>query len=282
MKYSIIFYLIFGLIHTANSQGISRIKLVDHISYPLKDNDNGISFSFFNSSYGNIGAFIGLSNKTYELFSNKNVIYGKGDFQISSNTLERIFTLNPDRKKAKIIMTHNSNKSNKYNSTELNFTVLVDAPYGSELKNYPDNPLTLNYSEKPDLYKTNNKKRKASGLAVLGITVGTGITIGGITVDNASIEGNTLKLSDEGFLLLIGGIALFSFSCNKLYYYEDDYYLNNYYSNLNDKALQNWNNMKIKIDRLNRIKMQNWEQEKTRIDKLNRLIINSVTIKFSF
>lgn len=271
-------------IFTANSQGINWIKLIDNISYPLKENDDGISFSYFNSNYGTFGAYLRFDNKTYELFSDKKIVYGEGKFNISSKTLTRIFTLNEERIMGQIVMTHSSFTSKKYNSLEKNFTVLVEAPYGSELLSYPDKPSSLNYPGDPSLFKTNYIKKKTSGLAILGITLGVGISIGGFIVaeNDASIAENSNILSDESIWLIGGGIALLSVSWANLYHYVDDYVLNDYYRQLNGEIIQNWNDSKRDIDRLNRQRLQNWENELDRIDSRNILIRNTVTIKLTF
>lgn len=310
MKYILISTVLILFFIDTKSQGISWIIPKDSIAYPLRQNDNGILFSYFNNSYGKVGAFINFNNYIYEIFSDEEVVYGESNFNISARILKKIFSLENSNYSGKIIMSHNSFSKNKYHQKETDIYIRVNAPHGSTLYDYPTKPTLYNYPSKPNLYsyptkpnlyRINNIKKKTSGLAILGITLGVGVTVGGIKVaiDNNSGEETSENEKNEASLLIAGGLVLFSWSCSKLHYYEDDYYLNSYNSQLNDNILEQWEMEKIDIYRynenileqwnvrktgiyrLNERVLNQWNNKKNEVDRLNSLIINSVTIKIT-
>jgi hypothetical protein len=272
----IIFLYFFALIQNVYPQGISWIKINDNISHPLMEYDNGISISYFILNYGSVAAYLKTNTRGYEIFSNKQIVYGKGSFEISKNKLLSIFTLAQPITRAQIEMTHQSYIGKKYSNYRISFNVLIEAPFGYELKNYPEAPPLLSFPKKPESLKTNYMKRKTRGLSIFGITLGVGTSIGGLIMAKDDLY------TFESGCLLAGGIILAYYSYNKLYYYVEDYELNNYYRNLNETAIQNWNITKTEIERNNSIRLQNWENERKRIFELNTIIKNTVTIKFSF
>lgn len=308
MKYILISTVLILSFFNTKSQGITRISSNDNISYPLKNYDNGVSFTYFNNNYGKIGAYFKFNNHTYELFSNKEVIYGEGKFKISARELQDIFLLKDSYIKVSLILSHNSVLRNIYSDNEIDFFVKINAPYGSTFYDYPPRPnqsyypkkpTLYNYQERPNLYSTNNIKKKTRGSSVLGITLGVGIMVGGIklAIDNSSQEETSEENNNESIWIIIGGIALTSYSYSKLHYNVDDYKLNNYYENLNENLLTEWHNGNSNIENLNEnileqwnrrkneIYIQNvrsleqWQIKKNEIDQLNTLIKNSVTIK---
>jgi len=154
----------------ATAQGIEWIKIKDEISFPLRDDDNGLTFQYFTTSAGTTGAYLLADSSRFRLHSGRYEYRGVTSLEIGPRVVKKIFGESTKGRGA-LTITHLADLTKYYSERELLFSVSVRAPYGTSLLRDPP---------RPHYYPTNLTKPETNYLAVLGVLVGVALTATGI------------------------------------------------------------------------------------------------------
>lgn len=188
---------------------IENISLIDNISNPLKNGDNGITFSYRTDECGIINASLSFKEVSYKIISEKKELRGNGRIILLSKRLHSWFGCDTknNNQTFSLIINHNSCRTSKYKNKKLPLIFKIEAPYGCSLLDNPTSPTDKIKTIKP--------------LSVLEILSGVGLCILGINTVSKKNPDNT-SVEDISSGLLIGGIVLFTIGFSDLYQYVPD------------------------------------------------------------